>query len=529
VNRIEEGLSALGPAMLRDLKRGIEKESLRVRADGSLAETPHPAGLGSPLTHPYITTDFSEAQLELITGVHPTVEACLAELTAIHQVVYRNLGDEMLWCASMPCKLPPEDRIPLGRYGRANIGRLKTAYRSGLSHRYGRRMQTISGIHYNFSLPDEAWPSLQRLAGDRGSAERYQDVGYFALIRNFRRHAWLLMLLIGSSPAVCGSFLGGRPHRLTAWGTGTFIAPYGTTLRMGKLGYQSDAQSGLATSFNSLAGYARALHRGLTESYPPYEAIGLVDEHGNYRQIATTLLQIENEFYGKIRPKRRIRPLERPLHALGERGVEYVEARLVDVNPYDPVGIDAPAMRVLDVFLLHCLLAPSPPDTPEEIAAIARNQQLVAEQGRDPALRLERGEEEIAPRQWAHALLAQCEPIAEALDAALGGTKYAHALAGAAAAIDDMARLPSARSLAEMETSYGRSFPPFAVAYSQRHRDELTRLPLAADIRDKFERMAAESNEARERVEAADDLPFETFRQRYLAQDMLSGAHFRDD
>jgi glutamate--cysteine ligase len=522
-------LSALGPAVLRDLKRGIEKESLRVRADGSLAEAPHPAGLGSPLTHPHITTDFSEAQLELITGVHPTVESCLAELTAIHQVVYRNLGDEMLWCASMPCKLPPEERIPLGRYGRSNIGRLKHAYRNGLSHRYGRRMQTISGIHYNFSLPEDAWPGLQRFDGDKGSIERFQDRGYFALIRNFRRHSWLLLLLIGSSPAVCGSFLGGRPHRLTAWSTGTFIAPYGTTLRMGRLGYQSDAQSGLAISFNSLTGYARALHRGMTEPYPPYEAIGLVDEHGDYRQIATTLLQIENEFYGKIRPKRRIRPLERPLHALGERGVEYVEARLVDVNPFDPVGIDAPTMRVLDMFLLHCLLAESGPDSPEEIAAIARNQQLIAEQGRDPELRLARGGDEVAPKQWAHALLAECEPIARAIDAVLGGAKYAEALAGAAAAVDDMAQLASARSLAEIETRYAKSFPAFAGAYSQRHRDELARLPLASDIREKFDRMAAESVAARERIEAADDLSFEAFRQRYLTQDLLSGAHFRDD
>ena len=140
-------LGAFAPEMLRSIRRGIEKESLRVRPDAMLADTPHPAGLGSPLTHPHITTDFSESQLELITGVHTGSEACLEELTAIHQVVYRHIGDEMLWCASMPCKLPADDRIPIGRYGSSNIGRAKTVYRVGLSHRYGRRMQMISGVH----------------------------------------------------------------------------------------------------------------------------------------------------------------------------------------------------------------------------------------------------------------------------------------------------------------------------------------------------------------------------------------------
>jgi glutamate--cysteine ligase len=159
------------------MRRGIEKESLRSRPDGRLAGTPHPQALGSALTHPRITTDFSESQLELITGVHETVDACLEELTQIHQVVYRALSEnedgEILWCASMPCNLPADDAIPIGRYGSSNVGRAKTVYRMGLSHRYGRRMQMISGIHYNFSVPGS-------------STEQY-----FGLIRNFRRISWL--------------------------------------------------------------------------------------------------------------------------------------------------------------------------------------------------------------------------------------------------------------------------------------------------------------------------------------------------
>ncbi|MBI4207603.1 MAG: glutamate--cysteine ligase, partial [Betaproteobacteria bacterium] len=250
MKRLEKRLRTLTPEVLRNLQRGIEKEGLRATPDGTLAATPHPAGLGSPLTHPHITTDFSESQLELITGVHTGVEACREELTEIHQVVYRHIGDEVLWGASMPCRLPAEDDIPLARYGSSNVGTAKTVYRRGLSYRYGRRMQTISGIHYNFSLPEAAWPLLQGADERGGPARAYRDDAYFGLIRNFRRHSWLLLYLFGASPAVCASFVAGRTHRLQEWKAGTLYLPHSTSLRMGPLGYQSDAQASLAVSYN---------------------------------------------------------------------------------------------------------------------------------------------------------------------------------------------------------------------------------------------------------------------------------------
>ena len=230
-----------------------------MRPDGSLALTPHPARLGSALTHPNITTDFSESQLELITGVHPDADACLQELTEIHQVVIRAIGDELLWASSMPCNLPADEAIPIGRYGTSNVGRAKTVYRTGLSYRYGRRMQTISGIHYNFSLPG--------IGSD----------GYFALIRNFRRLSWLPLYLFGASPAVCTSFVEGRAHELKELSPGTLYLPHATSLRMGRLGYQSDAQASLIVSYNNLKSYAASLHEALTRPYPPYEKIGIYE------------------------------------------------------------------------------------------------------------------------------------------------------------------------------------------------------------------------------------------------------------
>lgn len=526
MNRLHQRLRALPREVLTGIRRGIEKESLRVRPDGMLADTPHPAGLGSALTHPHITTDFSESQLELITGVHTSVDACLAELTEIHQIVYRHVSDELLWCTSMPCRLPADDDIPLGQYGKSNLGRAKTVYRNGLAHRYGRRMQTISGVHYNFSMPEAAWPILQRADAAGGSVIRYQTDAYFHLIRNFRRHSWLLLYLFGASPTVCGSFVAGRKHGLREFNAGTLFLPGATSLRMGPLGYQSDAQASLAVSFNSLRSYAESLNAALTKPYPPYEAIGLRDGE-DYRQLGTTLLQIENEFYGTIRPKPRFRSGERPLYALGERGVEYIEVRCMDNDPFCPIGIAAGTMRFLDIFLLHCLLHESPPDTPEEIAAISGNQHDVAECGRDPDLRLTRGGDTLRLDEWGRELLDECAPIAAALDDAHRGSAYRDALAAAGTSVADSSTTRSARVIAEIDATDDESYVAFALAQSGQHRRTLKDLPLPAELAARFARMADESLAVQRRIEAADGVPFETYRQQYLSRDLLGGALLR--
>ena len=500
---LDKRARALSPAALKGIRRGIEKESLRVQPGGALAMTPHPAALGSALTHPHITTDFSEAQLELITGVHAGVEACLEELTQIHQFIYHSIGDEMLWVASMPCGLPSDETIPIGRYGSSNVGRVKSIYRMGLSHRYGRRMQTISGIHYNWSMPGVS------------------NEGYFALIRNFRRHSFLLLYLFGASPAVCSSFVAGRQHELQVLKDNTLYMPHGTSLRMGRLGYQSDAQASLMVSYNSLENYGASLQEALTRPYPPYEAIGIRDAAGDYNQLATSLLQIENEFYGAIRPKRVILPGERPLHALRERGVEYVEVRCMDLHPFIPVGIGPETMRFLDVFLLHCLLAESPPDTPKEIAALARNQERVAARGREPGLHLERGGGEALLTEWGGQVLEECAPIAAALDAAHGDAKYRNALMAAVAALQDADSVPSARVLRKMSTDFDHSYVRFIQAQSEQTKHTLLRLPFSSDIEARFSALVQASIEEQQRVEAADTMPFEIYREKYQSTERL--------
>ena len=502
MSSLDQALQAVPAARLKGIRRGIEKESLRATAQGGLAMTPHPVALGSALTHPNITTDYSESQLELITGVHASVEQCLEELMQVHQFTCRALGDEMLWVSSMPCDLPADETIPIGQYGPSNVGRAKSVYRMGLAHRYGRRMQTISGIHYNWSMPG------------------ITDAEYFGLIRNFRRHAFLLLYLFGASPAACSSFVMNRKHELQALSPGTVYMPHGTSLRMGKLGYQSEAQASLAVSYNSLEGYAASLHEALTRPYPQYEAIGIMNPGGEYNQLATTLLQIENEFYGTIRPKRVIKPGERPLHALRERGVEYVEVRLMDLDPFVPVGIKAQTIRFLDVFLLHCLLAGSPPDSPAEIAALGRNQHKTAAFGREPGLVLERNGGEVKLTDWGHEIVAQCAPIAAALDAAHATTDYTDALRSARALLDDPALLPSARVL-EAIHEHGDSFTAFVAAQSQQTKAKLLKLPFPAALQAKMEALAAQSIADQKAVEAADTMPFEQYRQQYTSPQRL--------
>ena len=503
MSTLQQKITACPPDALAGIRRGIEKEGLRVLPTGGLALTPHPLALGSALTHPLITTDYSESQLELITGAHKGVQQCLDELTEVHQFVHHTLkdsGGELLWASSMPCGLPTDETIPLARYGSSNIGRAKSVYRMGLGHRYGRRMQTISGIHYNWSLPGV-------------TSEQY-----FSLIRNFRRHAFVLLYLFGASPALCPWFVEGREHRLQRMEGGSALyLPHATSLRMGRLGYQSDAQATLAVSYNGLDGYADSLHEALTQPYPAYEAVGIRNPGGDYNQLGTSLLQIENEFYGTIRPKRVIQPGERPLHALRERGVEYVEVRLMDLDPFVPVGITAETMRLLDVFLLHCLLSDSPPDTPQEITELKRNQHLTAERGREPGLCLVRNGQNVPLVDWAAQVLQECAPLAAALDASHHSTDYSTALASARATLANPVQTPSARVLEPMAREHGNNFTSFSTHQSAQARDALLDLPWSDAQHARFTAMAEESVAAQKAIEAADALPFEEWRQHYMA------------
>lgn len=502
--------------LLRQLRRGIEKESLRIDSRGHLAKTPHAAVLGSALTHPLITTDYSEALLEFITPVTTKVETSLEQLEAIHRFVYGALPDEMLWTTSMPCLLGRDEDIPVAQYGSSNVGRMKTVYRVGLGHRYGRRMQAIAGIHYNFSLPEALWPLLFEV--DPHSAElpgRITDA-YFGLIRNFRRYAWLLIYLFGASPAVCKSFLDGREHKLEELDDCTLYLPYATSLRMGDLGYQSNAQENLRICYNRLESYVDTLKDGILNPHPDYERLG-VKVDGEYRQLSAGLLQIENEFYSPIRPKRVAKRGETALTALASNGCEYIEVRCLDLNPFMPVGIDVELMRFVDAFLLFCLCSDSPACDDNGRAELIANNTIVVNEGRRPGAMLQRDGAPIELRQWADELLEQIGQTALLLDSAHDIDAHAASVAQQRRKVADPELTPSARVLRELRSG-GISFSRFALNKSAEHAAAFRNDPLPAKLQAEFVEMAERSLQAQREIEAQDRQSFDDYLQHYFDQ-----------
>lgn len=496
--------------VLAGMRRGLEKESLRVQVDGRLAQTPHAQAFGSALTHPYITTDYSEALLELITPATGSIAETLGFLDDLHRFIYAHLGDEELWVNSMPCILGDDDSIPLAQYGTSNIGRMKTLYRRGLGVRYGRRMQTIAGIHYNLSFPDAFWRAWQEQCGDTQALADFRSQKYFALVRNFQRHSWLLLYLLGASPAVCGSFLQGREHHLQSCGRGTLYLPLATSLRMSSLGYQNTVQSDLKVSYNGIDDYVRDLSHAIRTPYPPFEQIGLKDAEGEYQQISTNILQIENEYYGLIRPKRTTQRGERPTTALSRRGVEYVELRCVDLNPFSPIGIDDTSAHFLEVFALHCLLSDSPPFSGIEYAALPANQQQMVERGRDPELRLDvHGESRLFVEQ-AERLFDELTALAPVLDVAHGTTAYAQAIAHEARKLYNPGLTYSATIVRELKGN-DCSFFEFAQRMARTHGEYFRARPLQGERAEAFAEAAAMSHREQAAIEAADTLSFPDF------------------
>lgn len=521
VDRVfERRLAALinggGARTLQGGRKGVEKESLRVTPAGRIAPTPHPRALGSALTNERITTDYSEALIELVTPTFTTSWELLQYLCDLHQFVYRHLGDELLWATSMPCVLEGDASIPIAQYGSSHIGRLKTIYREGLGLRYGRVMQAISGVHFNYSFPDRFWEPYAAVRESRDAGQAFVSECYFDLLRNYRRHGWIVLYLFGVSPVVCKSFLRARDVTLPEFGRGTAWEPYATSLRMSDLGYRNRNQAGVNVSVNSLEHYVRDLKRAISTPHPPYERLG-VKVDGEYRQLNANLLQIENEYYSFIRPKRVARSGERPTKALERAGVEYVEVRALDVSAFDPVGVNQNKLRFLEAFLALCLLKDSPRIQSDEETRLDQNHVTVARRGREPGLRLERDGRPYPMREWARELLDEMQGLCEILDEGDPSRPYSAALATQAAKIDDVELTPSARLIRELRDT-GESFFDLGLRMSEIHKRYFLDLYAPNDERlAEFADQAARSLEEAAELEARDEGSFDAFLARYLA------------
>lgn len=504
-------------AMLAGNRIGLEKEGLRVACSGLLAESPHPIALGSALTHPYITTDFSEALLELITPALSDPQAVLDFLHDIHVYVYRHLGDELLWATSMPCVLKGASHIPLAQYGTSNAATMKTAYRRGLGNRYGRTMQVIAGVHFNFSFSDAFWDLYQHQLASGEDTVSFRSEAQMGMIRTLQRLGWLVPYLFGASPAVCASFVQGQDTDLERFDAHTLYYPYATSLRMGDIGYQNKQEegTGMKASYDSLDAYVRSLTWAIDTPCPEYERIG-VKVGERYEQLSANVLQIENEYYSTVRPKQITAWMEKPSLALRRRGIGYVELRSLDVNLFEPTGIGADQMSFLETLMLYSLLNENPRIGTRERREIDDNQVRTAHHGREPGLQLSRDQRSITLREWAAEVLEDMQSVAELLDGGASGV-YAASLARQVEKIRHPDVTPSAQILETMRER-GENFFEFSQRISCQYRQRFQSHTLDPERLATFDRLVAESIVRQSEIEAADDVSFDDFLHAYLSQ-----------
>ncbi|MBA6389588.1 glutamate--cysteine ligase [Colwellia sp. BRX10-3] len=510
---------------LSQLGRGIEREALRVLPQGRLSERAHSERLGSALTHPNITTDYSETLMEFITPVSHKPETVIAQLEDVQKFTLSQLDGELLWPMSMPCFVDDDDKIPLAQFGKSNIGRMKTVYRQGLKNRYGSMMQVISGIHFNFSFPKSFFQSMQEVEHNTDGLDDYISDKYFALLRNYKRFCWLIPYLYGSSPAICGSFLKNKPTDLPFKKTdkGYMYLDHATSLRMSDLGYTNSEQSSLQICYNNLSGYLDGVKNAINLPSKKFEKIGIKVD-GKYQQLNSNVLQIENELYAPVRPKCVAKAGEKPSEALRNRGVEYIEVRALDVNPFSATGVTVEQVRFLDVFLTFCMLEPSPILNCEAQATSEENMDAVVVRGRDPTLLLrditgdnaENSAAEKSVKQWGNEIFAKMSDIATLLDQANDSQLYSQVLKAEAAKISDASLTPSAQILAAV-VNENHSLTKLALSKAVEYRQQLLANDYQEFSEEYFTKSVADSLQKQSAIEQGDKVDFDTFLQDYFS------------
>lgn len=521
------------PEVLAERKVGLEKESLRVKGNGGISQADHPVALGAALTHPYITTDFSEALLEMVTPPCDSAEEALHFLTTVHQFIVQRLPEgEHIWNTSMPCILRGGPSVRIGEYGNSHSGQMKHAYRRGLGLRYGRRMQAIAGVHFNFSMPETSWSLRESLlaaggnsdpaatpVSDQRANQQQRTEGYFQMMQNLLRVGWLVPYLFGASPAICQSFLGeGEGEELDVWNQSTRFAEYGTSLRMGKIGYRYSEEDpiDLSVRHTDIDAYIEDIIGHVSTEHPPYKALGVRDEDGQFQQLSTCRLQIENEFYSTVRPKQIPQAGELPIHALSERGIRYLELRSVDVNLLDPAGLSLHQIAMLEMLMMFAWLADPAPLTAAEQASSTHNVQTVAHRGREPGLMLQGPDGDIPLKQWGTDILDTLQPIAQWLDSGRETPLYVPALAEQQARLDDPDLTPSARMIAGIRKT--GSFFEHAQVISREHDAELRKAPHDDALFAQLSQLVEESRQKQAEMEAESQGDFEDFLAAYLGQ-----------
>lgn len=492
---------------------GLEKEGLRVSSKGSISQVPHPHTLGCALTHPNITTDFSESLVELVTPALGSATKMLSFLENTQHYLYHHLPkNQNFWSTSMPCVIRGETTIPIAQYGTSNQGMMKTIYRQGLANRYGSVMQIIAGIHFNYSFSHEFWQQYQILLAPTETLRLFIDNGYMGLTRNIVRYGWIIPYLFGASPAVCKSFLKGyHAHSLVEFNDSTLYEPYATSLRMGDIGYQNLAEdeAGVKANYNSLNHYINSLKAGMKTTCSEYEMIGL-KRHGKYQQLNTNILQIENEYYASVRPKPLVEPDKKPLDTLSSSGIGYVELRSIDINPLLALGIDKAQVYFLEAFMLFCLLEPSCAISTSEQFEIDTNDQLVAHEGRNPKLMLTRRGKQISLQKWGSDIITKIEQCATLL-----GESHQASVRDIARRINNPNLTPSAITLFQMKEC-NQGFFDYTNSLSKQYRSDFLSNKINQKHFDYLDHQAKISCKKQQQIETSDLVDFDIFLTEYF-------------
>ncbi|MEE9334022.1 MAG: glutamate--cysteine ligase [Granulosicoccaceae bacterium] len=526
-SRAKRLLDAHSAAIFAKRNIGLEKESLRVAADGAISQQRHPSSLGSPLCNKSITTDFSEALIEMVTPPCKSPESVMAYLTGLHQFIVARLPDqEHLWNTSMPCILQGEQSIRIGQYGNSHNGQMKQAYRRGLGLRYGRRMQAIAGVHFNFSFDEAIWPVWQKLHGhqhkslfDMSQRDALRTEGYFHMTRNLMRVGWMVPYLFGASPAICQSFLGEDDHpTLKTFNGSTRYEPFGTSLRLGNIGYQyrDDKNLDLSVCHSNFECYMRDIIGHVSEVHLPYKKTGIRDDIGRHQQLTANRLQIENEYYSSVRPKQIAEAGEMPIVALKKRGIRYLELRSVDINLLHDTGVNLEQIAMLEMLMMFAWLADSPPLEVDEMRDNASNMTQVAHNGRKAGLQLINTGKPVALDQWGLSIVDSMQIIAQQLDCEAGGDLYVRSLEQQRAKLLDSDKTPSAVVLAGIKER--GSFFDYALDQSVSSHDALSASTAERDLSSKLAKEVSESIQDLEALEAQCSGSFEVFLQEYFTQ-----------
>lgn len=508
-----EALSSIG--------RGIEREALRVLPEGKLSQQGHYSQLGAALTHGEITTDYSETLLEFITPVSYSPEKAIAQLQDIQKFTFANIDGELLWPMSMPCFVNNADEVPLAQYGSSNIGKMKTVYRQGLKNRYGSMMQVIAGIHFNFSFSQNFWQVMQSLHNNKQEKSDFISDRYFSILRNYKRYCWLIPYLYGSSPALCDSFLQGKasPLPFKKSPRGVLYLEYATSLRMSDLGYTSSEQSSLQICYNNLDDYVDGVQKAIGLRSEEFAGIG-VKVDGEYQQLNGNILQIENELYAPIRPKQVMKSGEKPSQALRDRGVEYIEVRALDVNPFVDTGISIEQVHFLDIFLTYCAFIDNKEFSCDSQLHHENNMNEVVLRGRDPALLLSDAncQGEVTQKSvmtWGNELFDNMAHVASLLDNAYKTTNYTDSIIRERTKINDASLTPSAEILSIL-VDQGQSLTEYSLTQADKYRQESIDRDYQFYSEQYFIESADKSHQNQRNIEANDKLSFDAFLDDYF-------------